>query len=261
VTRPLQLIVQFVIVTWLVHAVPAVSELRVLSAVGMRQVMVELESKFERATGHSLSITYESSGIIARRVESGEAADVVLINQAGIDRLTRAARIEKRGATILATANVGVAVRAGAAKPDVSTPEAFRRTMLAARMVAYPDPVLDGSSGVHIARVFERLTIAAVMKPKTVYAAPPGPGASTPGSLVAGGHADIALHQMQELRAVKGIDIVGPLPNDLQETFVFSIAVLSTARDATAAKALVAFLLTPESKAVMASKGMGAVDR
>jgi molybdate transport system substrate-binding protein len=259
VTRPLQLIVQFVIAGWLAHAVPAVSELNVLSAVGMRQVMVELESKFERATGHSLSITYESSGIIARRVESGDAADVVLINQAGIDRLTKAERIG--GATILATSNVGVAVRAGAAKPDVSTPDAFRRTMLAARMVAYPDPVLDGSSGVHIAQVFERLTIAAVMKPKTIYAAPPGPGASTPGSLVAGGYADIALHQMQELRAVKGIDIVGPLPNDLQETFVFSIAVLSTARDATAAEALIAFLLTPESKAVMASKGMGAVDR
>ena len=233
------------------------STIRVLSAVGMRQVLLDLEPKFERASGHTLDITFDSSGIIANRLESGEAIDVVLINQAGLDRRVESGKIVTGTPAKIATSIVAVAVRAGDAKPDVSTASAFRATMLAARMVSLPDPALDGSSGVHLANVFERLRITASMKAKTVFAAPPGPNASTPGSLVASGKADIALHQMQELFAVPGLTIAGPLPADLQQTFVFSAAISTRSADAAAARALIDFLQSRDSRAVITATGMG----
>jgi molybdate transport system substrate-binding protein len=233
----------------------ATGTVRVLSAVGMRQVMLDLGPKFEKASGHALQIEFESSGIIAKRLESGAAIDVVLINQAGIDRLMQARKIA--APVPLATSIVGVAIRAGAGRPDISTAAAFKSAMLAARRVSAPDPALDGSSGVHIANVFARLGITERMKPKVVYADPPAPGASTPASIVADGKADIALHQMQELSGVQGITVVGPLPDDVQQTFVFSAAITEGAIDRTAARALIDFLLTPESRVVVISKGMG----
>ena len=231
--------------------------MRVLSAVGMRQVMLDLVPKFERATGHSVAMTFESSGLISRRLQNSERADVVLINEAGLEQLARAGRIVNGSAAPIATSRVGVAVRSGAAKPDISTPEAFTRALLAARMVAYPDPGLEGSSGLHLASVMERLGIAVRMKPTTMYAEPPGPSATTPGSLVASGKADLALHQIQELIAVRGIEMVGPLPNALQQTFTFAAAIVPGAGDVAAARALIEFLRTTESRAVILAKGMG----
>jgi molybdate transport system substrate-binding protein len=151
---------------------------------------------------------------------------------------------------------VGVAVRKGTSKPDISTPEAFRRAMLEAKTIACPDPALGGSSGVHIAKVFEQLGISEAVKPKLVYVSTPEQAQTMPGHVVAEGKAGIALHQMQELMAVPGIEIVGPLPGDLQETFVFSAAIMTDANDVKAAKALVDFLRTPEARAVIKAKGM-----
>jgi molybdate transport system substrate-binding protein len=231
--------------------------LRVLSAVGMRQALLDLGPTFERASGHAINISFESSGVISKRLDSGEAIDVVLMNQAGIDRSMRAGRISAGSVAPLATAIVGLAVRTGDAKPDIATAAAFTSAMLRARRISYPDPGLDGSSGVHIANVFERLGITTAMTPKTIYADPPAPGAATPASIVAAGRADIALHQLQELRAAAGITVVGPLPDDLQQTFVFSAAIPARASNPEAAQALIDFLQTRESQATFIAKGMG----
>lgn len=235
------------------------AEVRVLSAVGMRQVMLDLGPKFERATGHSLKVTFDSGGVILKRLERGETADVVMINRADVERLRRAGKLLQDSVTDLATSVVGVAVRKGAPKPDVSTPVAFKRAMLEARTIACPDPALGGSSGVHIAKVFERLGISEAMKPKLALASTPGQAQTMPGHAVAEGKAEIALHQMQELMAVSGIEIIGPLPGDLQETFVFSAAVTAAANDVQAAKALIEFLRTPEARAAIKAKGMGTI--
>ena len=199
----------------------AAAEVRVLSAVGMRQVMLDLGPKFERATGHRLNVSFDSGGVILKRLERGETADVVMINRSGIEGLNGAGRVVRGSVTDLATSVVGVAVRRGTPKPDVSTPEAFRRAMLKAKTIACPDPALGGSSGVHIAKVFERLGISEAVKPKLVFVSTPEQPQTMPGHVVAEGKAEIALHQMQELMAVPGIEIVGPLPVDLQGTFVF----------------------------------------
>lgn len=238
------------------HTFAAGAEVRVLSAVGMRQVMLDLGPKFERATGNRLKVSFDSGGVILKRLEHGEAADVVMINRSGIERLSGAGRLLQGSVTDLATSVVGVAVRKGASKPDISTPEAFRRAMLGAKTIACPDPALGGSSGVHIAKVFERLGISEAVKPKLVVVSTPAQAQTMPGHVVAEGKAEIALHQMQELMAVPGIEIVGPLPGDLQETFVFSAAIMTDANDVKAAKALIEFIHTPEARAIIKAKGM-----
>ena len=235
---------------------PAGTEVRVLCAVGMRQVMLDLGPKFERATGHRLTISFDSGGVILKRLDGGETADVVMIPRAGIERLAGAGKLVAGSVTDLATSGVGVAVRKGAPKPDISTPAAFKRAMLEAKTIACPDPALGGSSGVHIAQVFERLGIAAALKSKLVFASAPGQAATMPGYMVATGKAEIALHQVQELMAVPGIEIVGPLPGDLQGRFVFSAAIMAEAKEVQAAKALVEFLRTAEARAVIKAKGM-----
>lgn len=232
------------------------AEVKVLSAVGMRQVMLDLGPKFERATGHTLAITFDSSGVIVPRIEAGEAADVLMIPRSGIARLAKTGKVVVGSATDLASAIVGVAVRKGAPKPDISTPDAFKRTLLAAKSIARADPTQGGSSAVHIAKVVERLGIADEVKSKSVITTRPEEIADSPGNAVANGRAEIALHQMQELMSVPGIDIVGPLPRDLQETFFFSAVIVTGAKQAKAGTALIDFLRTPDATAVIKAKGM-----
>jgi molybdate transport system substrate-binding protein len=234
-------------------------EVRVLSAVGMRQVMLDLGPKFERAARHKLTISFDSAGQIVNRIEGGETVDLVIIPRPSIDRLTKAGHLLADSATDLATSRVGVAVRKGAPKPDISSPAAFKRAMLDARTIACPDPALGGSSGVHIANVFKQLGIAEALKPKLVLSSTPGQATAMPGYMVATGKAEIALHQIQELMAVPGIEIVGPLPGDLQETFVFTAAIMVKAENSDAAKKLIEFLRKPEAKAVIKAKGMGPI--
>ena len=231
-------------------------EVRVLSAVGMRQVILDLGPKFEHATGHRLKVSFDSGGMILNRLERGETADLLIINQSSIESLTGKGRLVRGSVVDLAKSVVGVAVRKGAPKPDISTPELFKRAMLEATAIACPDPALGGSSGIHIGKVFERLGIAEAVKTKLVYVSTPKQELTMPGYVVAEGKAEIALHQMQELMAVPGIEIVGPLPGELHGTFVFSVAIMTGANDVKAAKAFIEFLRTPEASGVIKAKGM-----
>ena len=140
----------------------------------------------------------------------------------------------------------------GAARPDISSPEALRGALLAAKSITYANPAGGGAAGIHFAKVLDRLGIANEMKSKTVF----HPRADETGILVANGEAEIGVNQIQVLMPVAGIEIVGPLPGDLQDNIVFSAAIMTGTNNAEASKALVAFLRTPEAAAVMKSKGM-----
>ncbi len=227
------------------------AEIKVLSANGMREVMEDLGPKFERASGHKLAITFGSLGAVVKRVQGGETADVVIIPRQGIDGFVKDGKAAAGDVTVIARSGLGVAVRKGAPKPDISSPEALKRTLLAAKSITYSNPALGGASGIHFAKVLDRLGIANEMKPKTVFS-PPAAG----GLLVANGKAEMAVFQIQDLMLVAGIEIVGPLPSDLQDTIVFSAAIMGSAKDAAASKALVNFLRTPEAAAVIKAKGM-----
>jgi molybdate transport system substrate-binding protein len=230
------------------------AELKVLSAIGMQAVMEDLAPKFERASGHQLAITFATLGAAVKRVQEGETTDVVIIPRQGIDSLVKDGKAPAESVTELARAGIFVAVRQGAPKPDVSSPDALKRTLLAAKSISYVDPASGGASGIHFAKVLDRLGIASEMKSKTVFPDPKTPAAV--GVVVAKGEAEIGVHLIQELMPVAGIEIVGPLPGDLQDTIVFSVAIMTAAKDAAAAKALVDFLRTPESAKVIQAKGM-----
>jgi molybdate transport system substrate-binding protein len=233
------------------------AEIRVLSAVGMRQVMSDLGPKFERATGHGLAIDFYATGLIAKQVASGEKVDVVMINRSAIETLGRNGGVIASSATDVARSVAAVGVRKGA-KPDISSPEAFKRLLLSAKSVARPSAAIGGSSGDHIAKVLERLGITEEVNAKSVYVSVGQPGqiAESAGDAVAKGKAEIALHQLQELMAVPAIDIAGPFPDELQGNFMFSAAIGTTVREMGAAKAFIDFLGTPEAKRVIRAKGM-----
>jgi len=231
---------------------PAGAEVKVLSVLGMRAVMEDLGPKFERATGHKLAITVVTLGVAVKRVQDGETADVVVIPRQGIDGFAKDGRAAAADVTVIARSSIGVAVRKGAPKPDISSPEALKRTLLIAKSITYPNPAHGAASGIHFAKMLDRLGIADEMKSKTVFLPKAGPV----GVLVANGEAEIAVHQLQELIPVAGIEIVGPLPGDLQDTLVFAAAIMGGTKDAAASKALVDFLRTPESAKVIKEKGM-----
>ena len=228
------------------------AELKVLSASGIRVVMEDLGPKFERATGHTLAITFVTTGGFVKRVQDGETADVVVIPRQGIDSFVKDGKAVAGNVTVVARSGTGVAVRKGAPKPDISSPEALRRALLAAKSISYSNPADGGASGIHFAKVLDRLGIANEMKSKTVFPKTPG----GVGALVANGEAELGVQQIQDLIQAAGIELVGPLPGDLQDTIVFSAAIMAGARDAAASKALVDFLRTPEAAAVIKAKGM-----
>jgi len=230
------------------------AELKVLSANGIQAVMEDLGPKFERATGHKLAISFATAGAAIKRAQGGEAADVVIATRQGIDGLVKNGKAAADNVTVLAHSGIVVAVRKGAPKPDISSPDALKRMLLAAKSISYVDPASGGASGIHFAKVLDRLGITNEMKSKTVFPNPQTPGEV--GVLVAKGDAEIGVHVIQELIPVAGIDLVGPLPGDLQNTIVFSAAIITGAKDAAAAKALVDFLRTPDSAKVIKAKGM-----
>ncbi len=228
------------------------AEVKVLSARGFLPVMEDLGPKFERATGHKLAITFDIPGAIVKRVQNGETADVVIITPPEIDSFVKDRKAVAGNVTEIARSGIGVAVRKGATKPDISSPEALKRTLLAARSITYSNPALGGAAAIHFAKVLDRLGIANEMKSKTVLS---NAGSDT-GVLVANGEAEIGVQYIQLLIPVAGIDIVGPLPGDLQRPNVFVAAIMGSAKDAAASKALVDFLRTPDAAAVIKAKGM-----
>ena len=253
-TRRSSLVAIVSALAWTVGATEArADELRVLSAVGMRQVLVELADQFERATGHRLLITFDSGAMIVRRVERGESADVLLLPHHAAQQLALA---RKAVVSPLASSRAGLAVRAGATRPDISSPEALKQALLMARTIARPDPAQGGSSGLHIQEVLERLGIADVVAAKTILSSRPDREDEMPASRVARGDAEIALHQIQELSAVPGVTVVGPFPGDLDGRFLFSAILVSETARQKAGQQLIAFLMVLRAKAVMKNKGM-----
>jgi molybdate transport system substrate-binding protein len=228
------------------------AEIKVLSANGMREVMHDLGPKFESASGHKLAITFATVGVIVKRVQEGEKADVIIAPRQGIDSLVKDGKANTEAVTVLARSGIGLIVRNGSTKPDISTSEALKRALVAAKSVTYLDPAAGGTTGVHFAKVLDRLDIAELVKAKTVL----HKNSREAGALVASGQAEIGVNLVQELMPLPGIEIVGPLPGDLQLTLVFAATLTSDTNESTASKALIDFLRTPNAAKVIQAKGM-----
>jgi molybdate transport system substrate-binding protein len=227
--------------------------IRVLSAVAMRAVLDDLALEFERQTGHKVTITYATAGAVRDRIQGGEMVDLTILPRPAMDPVVKQGKIASGTVAVFARSAVSVAVRAGTPKSDISTVAAFKRAMLAAKSVAYADPARGGGSGIHFASVLERLGIVEEMKPKTKLV----PGDESV-QLVAKGEAEIAVVNTPVILREPGVELVGPLPAELQNTvdFVFFVGVGVNAKEPEAAKALIKHLLAPDAARVIKAKGL-----
>jgi molybdate transport system substrate-binding protein len=224
------------------------AEIKVLGTPGVREFYVELVRQFEKETGHKVSTVWAGTVDVTRRISGGETVDLVIMAGNSLDELTRLGKILPGSRVDVAKSGIGLAVRAGAPRPDISSGEAVKQTLLAARSIAYS----SGPSGVYLAGLVQRMGIAEQIKQK-MKQIPPGEAV---GELVARGEAEVGLHQMSELLPVKGIDIVGPLPPDVQQITVFSAGLHAGASNPDAARALVRFISAPSAAATIKRHGM-----
>jgi molybdate transport system substrate-binding protein len=229
----------------------AAAEVKVLSAGAMKSIVTELGEAFKQETGHTLSMTFDTVGAQSKRLSAGEPADVVVLTDVAIDQLEGQGLVVAGSRADIARVGVGVAVREGAPRPDIATPEALKQTLLAAKSLAYVDPARGATSGIHFASVLQRLGIAEAVKSKTILI-PTGFAAE----VVARGEAEICVHQISEILPVKGVTLVGPLPRELQKVTIYSGGVAAKAAQPEAARAFLAFLTRPAFKPKLAAAGL-----
>jgi molybdate transport system substrate-binding protein len=227
------------------------AELKVLTAGAMKEVVLSVIPEFEKQTRNKVTISNDTAGALLRRIQEGEAFDVVVVTPAALEELAGKGKVAAGSRTALARVGVGVVVKEGAAVPDIGTVEAFKGALLAAKSVAYIDPASGGSSGVYFVRLIERLGIADQIKAKAKlkqggYVA----------DLIASGEAELGVHQISEILPVKGVVLVGPLPRDIQNYTTYAAAVGGAATDGTAAAALIRMLAGPAAEPTMKSRGM-----
>jgi molybdate transport system substrate-binding protein len=224
------------------------AELKVVSGNGMRAAVQELVAQFERASGHKVALHFEVNAALKRKIEAGEAFDVAVLNPPVLDDLIKQGKVVADTRAEIGRAGLGVAVRAGAPKPDISTVEAFKKTLLAVKSVAYPG---EGASGRYFVSVVERLGIAAEMKDKLKPMA-----AEDTVEVVARGEADMVVVVATRITGVEGVDRVGPLPAELQTVIGFAAGVSSAAKEPEAGKALIRFLSAPAAAPTLRAKGV-----
>jgi molybdate transport system substrate-binding protein len=224
------------------------SPIRIISSMATRQLLADLVAQYRWTSAREVSI--ESVGGIdaAKRVQAGEPFDVVVLAGDAIDRLIEAGRIVPGSRVDLVRSGVAIAVRAGAAKPDIGSEEAVKRTVLAAGSLGYS----TGPSGVHLARLFERWGIADAIQARIVQA-PPG---IPVGSLVADGKVELGFQQLSELMHLPGIDVLGPLPPSIQITTTFSAGVTALSTQPEAAREMLDYMASPAAAGAKRSNGM-----
>jgi len=232
-------------------ALASAAEIKVFSTVGVKSVLEDLVPKFEKATGHKLAITWSTASLLAKRVQAGEQADALILIKGNLETLQKEGKIMPGTDVIYSKSIFAVGVKAGAPKPDISTPDALKQALLASKAVSYTDPATGGASGVYTAKQIAKLGITEQMKGKTKHPASGG----FSGSLLVDGQADIAINSKPELLSVPGVEVIGPLPGDMPYTVIYAAGVQSGAAQADAAKALVKYLMSPEAQDVFKAKG------
>jgi len=223
------------------------AQIKVMLSAAFKEAYLELVPRFERASGHTVSNIWCPSVQMMTRLKGGEVVDMMIMSAAAVDELIRSGLVATSDRYDLATCGVGMAVRAGAPRPDIGSADAFRRAVLAARSVVYS----TGPSGIYLAGLFQRMGIADAVNAKLrqVQGEPAG-------AVVACGDAEIGFQQICELMPVPGIDLVGPLPPEIQEITTFSAGVHVRAPAPEAARALARYFTSPEAAPVVRQKGM-----
>lgn len=235
--------------TLLVDRVEA-TEIKVLSAGAVKAVVPELAEAFRLETGHTVILAFDTVGALRRRAGT-EPADLLILSDEAVDDLARQGIVVTGTRVDIARVGIGIGVRQGAPRPDVSTTAALKETLLSVKSLAYMDPAKGATSGIHFARVLERLGIADAVRDKTVL----WPSGSSADAVVTG-RAELCVQQMSEILPVAGVAVIGPLPKDLQKVTTYSAGLAARAEAPDAARAFLSFLVRPAFKAKFAAAGL-----
>jgi len=224
------------------------AELKVLSGNGARAAVRELCEQFERASGHKVTVHFEVNAALEKKIAAGEAFDVAVLNPQPLDASIRNGKVVAASRAVIGRIGLGVAVRAGAPKPDISTVDRFKSALLATKGVAYPG---EGASGRYFASLVERLGIGEQMKPKMRPMA-----AEDTVEVVARGEADMVVVVASRIVGVPGVDVVGLIPAEVQTNIGFTAGVSAATKEPEAARALVRYLTAPEAAPVLRKAGI-----
>jgi len=224
------------------------ADITVLATPGIKEAYNELAPQFEKANKHKVTTTWAGTADVMKRMKAGEVFDAVILASDSLEELVDTSKVMAGSTSDVARSLVGVAVKAGAPKPDISSTDAVKKTLAAAKAVA----ISSGPSGVYLNGLFERLGIMADLKPK-LKIAPPG---SNVGEMVAKGEGELGFQQVSELLHYPGIQYLGPLPADIQKVTVFSGGVPVASREPDAARAFLQFLAAPEHQALLKKHGL-----
>lgn len=222
--------------------------IRLFVSNSLRGLLSELIPPFERTSGNTVSISYDPAKVIMERIARGETADLAILGGSAIEDLIKDGKVAPGSKRRIASCGVGIAVLAGAPKPDIGTVDSFKNALLAAKSIAWTQ---EGASGIYFTKLIERLGIAGPVQAKAVRK----PGGLI-GELVAARKAELAVQQVPELMAVTGIELVGPLPREIQMTTVSVAGIFSGASQPAAAQALIDFLSTQASARVFKARGL-----
>jgi molybdate transport system substrate-binding protein len=227
------------------------AELKLLTAGAFKSTVLALLPEYEKTSGNKVTVENDTVGGLMKRIEAGESFDVVVMTPEGVDQLTGEGKVISGSRTNLARVGVGVMVKSGGSKPDISTVEAFKKAVLEAKSISFIDPASGGSSGIFVEKLLERLGMSDQVKPKEKlkqggYVA----------DYVESGQAELGIHQISEILPHAGVTLVGPLPKDIQNYTVYAAGIGTGAKDGDAAKALISSLAGPQARALFKSKGM-----
>jgi molybdate transport system substrate-binding protein len=229
------------------------AEIDAMITTAMEAAIEEIAPPFERASGHVLRVVYGPSGGLARRFNGGEGADLIVVESKVLDELIKQGKVAP-GRTDVARTGIGIAVRKGAPKPDVSSAEALKRALLAAKSIGHTAPAGGGVTAAHIIGVFDKLGIAAEVTPKVKLAAG-GPNGRV-SVLVSSGEAEIGLQLLSELMSNPDVEVIGLLPSELQLIAIISAGITTTARQPEAAQAFIRHLAAPAAMSIYKAKGL-----
>jgi len=227
-----------------------------LCAGAMSAIVRELVEGFRRTTGMPTAVEFTRSGLVRDRVQSGERVDVVITTRSALAQLVELGKVLSDSVVAVAHSGIGIAVRTGAAKPDIDSTLAFTRTLHGATSIAYADPATGSPSGNYLVALFDRLGMSAELSPKTRLVGAAGGHAVVVCEMVAAGGAEIGIQQISEILPVSGVELVGPLPPELQHLTTFSAAVGADAEYPDAARRLIAFMSSAAAAPVIKAKGM-----
>ena len=229
------------------------AEVRVLSTVAVKAVMEELIPQFERASGHKVVIQFGTTAVLKKQIDAGDAFDVAIFTPPElIEEMISQGKIAAGTRVDFARTEVGVAVRAGAPRPDVSTTETFKASLLTAKSVGYTDPALGGTSGIYLKGLIDRLGVTEDLKAKTKLSA----GIPPLVEAIAKGEVEIGMLQISEIVPDQRLQLVGPLPKGMEKSTVMAVGLRTESKEPAAGRELIKFLVSPAARQVIKAKGM-----